>query len=171
MLNLGITFFGTPGSHTPSDEFGVSTDELKTAENAENILSQNLNIIGTDLVSIHSMEDSIKTNPSVEINLGEAAESKNIKDHETGLQRSNAQTYESRDMGETTSDDEEENMGNISSDNKDEDMGDTSSDDKGENNMMESSIFKDESKLTQVESPNNKQKSEVCSSNREGKDI
>ena len=50
-------------------------------------------------------------------------------------------------------------------------MGDTSSDNRGEDNKMETSIFKDESKLTQTKSPNNKQTSEVCSSNHEGKDI
>ena len=43
------------------------------------------------------MEDSIKTNPNVEINLGEAADYKNLIDHEIGFQQSDARTNKHKD--------------------------------------------------------------------------
>ena len=50
-----------------------------------------------NLITVHSMEDSIEMNSSAEINLGEASESEKIKDHEIGFQQSYAQTNEHED--------------------------------------------------------------------------
>ena len=83
--------------NTPSNEIGIPNGKLRTAGSAEINLSQSFNKIGIDLITVNSMEDSIKMNPSAEINLGEVAESKKIKDHEIGLQQSYARTDEHKD--------------------------------------------------------------------------
>ena len=70
-----------------------------------------------------------------------------------------------------SSDAESEDMENTSSNNKDEDIGETPSYDKSKDDMNISPIIKDESRLTQGEPQNNKQKSEVCSGNDESKDM
>ena len=127
---------------TPSNVVSTSTDELKTAGNAEFVLSQNLNTKSTELISVLIIEDHVDANPGVESELDEAAESRGIKNHEIGLQQSKAHTYGNRHMGETTSDDEEEDIQKTSSDSRNN-MENTSSDDKGENNMIKYSLFKD----------------------------
>ena len=75
-------------NRTQSNVVSTSTDKLKTARNAEFILSQNLTTKSTELISILIMEDHVDTNPGVESELGEAAESRSIKNHEIRLQQS-----------------------------------------------------------------------------------
>ena len=75
----------------------VPNDKISTAESAEINLSHSPNKIGMNLITVHSMEDSIEMNSSEETILGEASDSEKIKDHEIGLQQSYAQTDEHED--------------------------------------------------------------------------